>query len=316
MQEQTNKTKLDRALFTEELCSLVHDLLGEDYRTEQSEVRKNNGVVKDVLYIRKENSECIPCFYLDELYRSYCGGENMPGLAEHLADVVLNECESVREQAQFFLEKEWIKEHLFVRLVHADTNKEWLREAVYVEVLDLAAVFYVLTEDTEDGVKSFQMPRSVWDTLGLGSAREYFPNVVENTRRLFPEKLWCMEYTLRECRMDGDNPPAVVLVPPEEYESDRLYVLSNYRKINGASVILYPELLRQLGEKFGGNYYVIPSSVHEVLILKENEENDAEHLNTMIRTVNEQHVLPEEVLADHVYCYFAEDGELQSRMDA
>ena len=56
--------------------------------TDLSEVRKNNGVMKDVLYIRKEDCECIPCFYMDELYHSYCNGENEIGLAEHLANIV------------------------------------------------------------------------------------------------------------------------------------------------------------------------------------------------------------------------------------
>ena len=111
----------------------------------------------------------------------------------------------------------------------------------------------------------------------------------------------------------GKDAPVIRLVPPEEYVSERLYVLSNRRRINGAAVVLYPELLRRLGEAFGGNYYVIPSSVHEVLLLKDTEDEDVHRLNDMVRQVNEQQVLSEEVLSNHVYYYSVEDGMLQSR---
>ncbi len=315
MHTQENDTKMSRVRFGEELCREVLALLGTGYRTELSQVRKNNGVLKDALYVRKENSECIPCFYMDELYRSYCDGEHVPGVAEQLADIVLNECEIVRNQAQNFFDTEWIKERLFLRVVQAESNEEWLQEAVYVRVLDLVAVVYVLTEDEEDGIKSFQLPARIWDLLGLGSAEEYFPKLIENTRRLFPEKMWCIEHNVRECAIYGKESVKVSLVPPEEFVSERLYVLSNHRRINGAAVVLYPELLRQLGEKFGGNYYVIPSSVHEVLLLKDTKEEDVGRLNRMVQSVNKQQVMPEEVLSDHVYYYMPEEGRLESRTE-
>ena len=121
---QNEKEKMCRASFEEELQRFLLERLGVEYRTEISRVRKNNGVMKEVLYIRKENSECVPCFYLDELYRSYCMGEHTEGLAEHLANIVLTECEEVRQQINVYLSKEWIVKHLFLRLVSAKENEE------------------------------------------------------------------------------------------------------------------------------------------------------------------------------------------------
>ena len=312
MQGETSKMKMSRTRFAEELCKLVLAVLGEGYETELSEVRKNNGVLKDVLYIRKGDSECIPCFYMDELYRSYCNGESELGLAEQLADIVLTECERVREQVTDFLEREWILGHLFVRLIQAEGNTEWLEDAVYVEYLDLLAVFYVLTEEADDGVKSYQLPRNVWEALELGSAKEYFPTIVENTRRLFSERLWCVEQSVKECTIEGMSRYVTRLITPQEYVTAKMYVLSNRRRINGAAVVLYPELLQQLGEAFGGDYYVIPSSIHEVLLLRDTENEDAEFLNRVICTVNQQNVPPEEVLSNHVYLYSVKEAQLVS----
>ena len=313
LQKQEKEMKMDRNKFTEVLCRTVLTTLGEEYRTELSQVRKNHGVMKEVLNIRKEGSECIPCFYTEELYRSYCEGEHEMGLAEHMADIVLNECDAVRQEVRKYMKKEWIAEHLFVRLVQTEQNKEWLEDTIYVPYLDLAAVVYVLTEDCEEGIKSFLLPKYFWDTLGVGTPEEYFPEIVANTKRLFPESLWCIENRLKE----GENVWEIVPKSPEEkrngLRAKQLYALSNRRKVNGAAVILYPELLMQIYEWFSGAFFVIPSSVHEVLLLKDTGEEDEEVLNCMVSEVNEKQVEPEEVLAGHVYYYSAEKGLCKSR---
>lgn len=307
---QNEKEKMCRALFEKELQRVLLERLGKEYRTEISCVRKNNGVMKEVMYVRKENSECVPCFYMDELYRSYCIGEHSEGLAEHLADIVLTECEEVRQQIPMYLTKEWIIKHLFLRLVSAKENEELLTDAVYVEFFDFAAVFYVLTEDCPEGVKSFQIPKNVWERLSLGSAEAYVAEAIENTQRLFPERLYLIEKTEEGCVLHEELPERSEVRKDSLYPQC-LYVLTNHRRINGAAVLLYPELLKRLGERFGGDFYLIPSSVHEVLLLKENEWEDVGYLNRMVREVNERQVAPEEILANCVYRYFTEEERLK-----
>lgn len=315
LQTQQKEMKMDREKFTEELCERILAALGDEYRTELSGVRKNNGVMKDAIYVSKENSECMPCFYADELYHSYCNGEPVEGLAEHIVNIVLNECEEVRRESRKYLETEWIREHMFVRLVEFEKNQEWLEDAVYVTYLDLVAVVYVLTEDCEDGVKSFLLPKHMWPPAA-GTPEEYFPVLMENTRRLFPEKLWRIENTVRKCDTGWEAFFKITEEKEETLSNNQLYVLSNYRKINGAAVVLYPELLKQVYERFSGNYFVIPSSVHEVLLLKETgEEEEEAYYNRMVSEVNENHVEPEEVLSEHVYYYSGEKGLCKIRAE-
>lgn len=318
MQEQKEEMKMNRTRFGEELCKLILEKLGEDYQAEQSQVRKNNGVMKEVLYLRKKEDECIPCFYMDELYRSYCMGENEEALAEHMVNVVLEECKTVKEQAKKCLEQEWMSDRLFLRLIHREKNRELLETSVYKEYLDLAAVVYVLTEDTEKGVKSFLLPKTMWDALELGTMEEYFPKLLDSTRQLFPETLLCMERFLPEVR-NAEGGECVWrirdVLPEERLIPQRIYILSNRRKVNGAAVMLYPELLKELGGRFGGDYYIIPSSVHEVLLLKASQEEGKGYLNRLIHEVNESQVAPEEVLSDHVYLYSYETGMLSSETE-
>jgi len=315
LERKQEDTKLDRKRFTEVLCETLLAVLGEEYYTELSEVRKNNGVMKEVLYVRKKENECMPCFYTDELYASYRNGENEVGLAEQMVNIVLNECEIVRREARKFLTKEWMTEHLFLRLVHREKNRDWLEEAVYFPYLDLAAVVYVLTGDDASGVKSFLLPKSVWDSLELGDVGECFPMLVESTARWFPDKLWEIEQVAREGAEEVYQLFSLTEVSRERMRNDLLHVLSNRRKINGAAVMLYSGVLEQIHKGFSGNFFVIPSSIHEVLLVKETRDADEAFFNSMVRTVNESQVEPEEILSDHVYYYSAEKGLCRNKKE-
>ncbi len=309
MQEQYNRSKLSRAEFCTALCAQVEALLGKEYCAEVAEKRKNNGVQKEVLHIRKENSECIPCFYTEELYRSYGSGDSVAGLAEYMANIVLGECEKVVRCAKIYGQRDWMVGHLFFRLINYEKNKEVLQDAVYYPVLNLAAVVYVLTEENEDGVKSYRLPKSLWEMLEIGAKEDCFLQIAENTRKLFPEELLCLESMLVECITGRECfPNGLRLYPADELHAHTLYLLTNHRKINGAAVLLYPGVLEALAERFGGAYYIIPSSIHELLLLKDTEEENAARLNEIVREVNASQVEPEEVLADHVYHFSKERG--------
>lgn len=313
MEKQTEWSEEAYSRFGQSLCEQIRQLLGDGYETELSQVKKNNGVQKDVLYIRQENNDCVPCFYMDEMFRSFCFGEHIEAIAEYVKNIVLGESAEVKEQVETYIRKEWIVENMFLRLVHYEKNKADLEQAVYVRVLDLAAVFYVLTEDSEEGVKSFRLPKSTWKSLELGEPEAYFHTVAMNTRKLFEERLELLEYMVLECmaRRQQIELPLRELIrsPGQKLRENHLYVLTNHRRINGAAVILYPRMLEELAERFGGGFYVIPSSVHEVLLVKEDEIGE-KRLNEMVKEVNETQLEPEDVLADQVYFYSPEKRRL------
>ena len=83
-----------------------------------------------------------------------------------------------------------------------------------------------------------------------------------------------------------------------------MYTLTNTEQFDGAAAMFYPGVLEQLAEKFGRNYFVIPSSVHEVIVVPEETGIEAEELQNMINAVNPD-VAPEEVLSDTLYEYDA-----------
>ena len=85
-----------------------------------------------------------------------------------------------------------------------------------------------------------------------------------------------------------------------------MFVATNSKKVNGAGVILYDGLLRTFAEKIGGDFYILPSSVHEVIFVPANGDMDARYLIQMVKEVNATEVSPDEVLSDNVYMYHAD----------
>lgn len=63
----------------------------------------------------------------------------------------------------------------------------------------------------------------------------------------------------------------------------------------------------QIGESLKGDYYILPSSTHEMLVLPDNGEMTSHELKRMVMEVNNSEVRPEEKLAGEVYHYDTKD---------
>ena len=98
----------------------------------------------------------------------------------------------------------------------------------------------------------------------------------------------------------------------EEVESEAvpMYVLTNRLRQNGAGCLLYPGALEQVAGQIGGSYYILPSSIHEVIALPASAAEDPQELSRIVREINLSEVLPEEVLSDGVYRFDMESGQL------
>ena len=89
-----------------------------------------------------------------------------------------------------------------------------------------------------------------------------------------------------------------------------MYVLSNSEKLNGAAALLDAKTMEAISEKLGGDFIVLPSSIHECIVLPVTEDMDRHTLEAMVQDVNAGQVAPEERLSDHVYMYDSQAKEL------
>ena len=89
-----------------------------------------------------------------------------------------------------------------------------------------------------------------------------------------------------------------------------LYLVSNEKMIFGASVILYPGMMESVAEKLDSNLLIIPSSIHEVLVLSDKLTTDWDYLRDMIHSVNKTEMVPQDILSDSLYYFDRETGKI------
>ena len=192
---------------------------------------------------------------------------------------------------------ESVKSRLYVTVLNRDSNQNYLKDAVHKDLpdTDITAVVRVLCENRKEiGTASFLVKENMLEMWGI-SEEAVYEQALKNTESLFKPDMFNI-MTILSGR-DEEEAKNRVLSPYEQY------VLTNDDKMNGATVMLYPNLLREIGEATGSNFFILPSSIHELILVKDNGEMSAEELQRMVMEINRTQLDPEEVLSDEVYCY-------------
>ena len=198
---------------------------------------------------------------------------------------------------------EQVKGRLAFRLLSKERNKETLENYVYKEFLDLAAIVTVCVEIDEHGVKAIRVTRDLAERWNV-SEEKILQAAEANTESLFPVRMDSILDTLcRVADISRDDLSKEVLA---EEDSPQIMVLTNYLGVNGATVLLYDSLLQQVYEKLGGKFIILPSSIHEVIVMPSASAPPAADSQKMVEQINRSAVKEEEILSDSVYLY---DGE-------
>ncbi|MBR4743216.1 MAG: hypothetical protein IK082_03365 [Oscillospiraceae bacterium] len=201
---------------------------------------------------------------------------------------------------------EEIRDRLRIRLMDLSSNEEKLENVIWEPAgcgFALAAYMEIPDEAGENGVAN--VPRAVAHALGI-EERTIMQDAMEGSASHVPAKLSTMRSALF-------GPPENLLAEKEKkpLEGTDFLVLTTEDGRLGASALCYPEMTRRLGEIVGGDYFVLPSSVHEVLILPDRGNLSPNDLLLMVMEVNEAEVLPEDRLADRVMHFRTDLQKLQ-----
>lgn len=274
------------------ICAMLdctNQKLPDNAHAERQEILKNNGVKNVGLVLQRKDEPVAPLVYLEEFYQRYLRGASV----EALADSLIRFCENAPGAPAWdyhnFLDFQKVKDHIVYKLVHAKENGELLKEVPHLPLMDLAIVFYVLVPAENAEGCSILVRNShlrEWK-LPVSFLYEY---AKKNTPKLCPHRFCPLDNFVKE--ITGEN---------------AVFVLTNERGVNGAAAILYPGVPEMICEVLGENYYLIPSSIHEFIIVPDRGQISPEELGEMLRETNAAEVPEEEVLSDHIY-YF--DGNI------
>lgn len=261
-------------------------------------VMKNNGKERQGITICEEGINISPTIYLEEYYEQYLQGEEF----EQIVDDIIQLYKKVR------FEKPWtgnelqnfesVKRNVVCKLINFDKNVEMLKDMPYEPFLDLAIVCYVIFDLNIHGTAIMTVKNEHLKMWNI-SREELIQLAKENSYRLLPAEFRKMKDIIAE--MTGID---------TKEDDDFMYVLSNEQKSYGAVCMIYKKMLDIVALELKENFYIIPSSVHEVIIIPESKSPEKSEIEKMVKEVNETQVEAEERLSDRVYYYNIKDRSL------
>ena len=282
----------------------VEKRAGENYRVKLNDVMKNNGVVLRGITLMQDDSNISPTIYLNPYYDAYENGDTTLGtVIDEVIDTYERNKINRSIDMKFFLNYETVRSRIIFKLINTEKNRELLRDVPYIPFHDLSIVFQCLVSEERFGNASILI-HNVHLQLWKVNARELYECALENTPLLQGYEQADMNTVLEEMKALGG-------IDDEEIEDMQqevpMYVLSNKSRINGASCILYKDILKDFAMVVDKDLYVLPSSIHEVILLPSDGTQESEQLKEMVREINQSQVEKEEVLSDSVYYYRRSD---------
>lgn len=295
--------------FMEKVKNSVIEKLGKEYQVTVCKSDKNNGVVYTGLRIQKNGFSVAPLIYLDEHFKQYKNGNTT---LSSIVEYVIKESRknSPNVDIRQFLTYENVKNNIVYRLINTERNQELLKDIPHMEFMDLSIVFRCLILENDFGQSSIlihNLHMKLWDV----SVEELYQTAKENTQKLEGYEIKSMTDVLCEI-MEEENLNKYASEECSERFSDDvpMYILSNKNRVEGASCMLHTDLIRNFANSIHSSLYIIPSSVHELLLVPTPNTDDGSAMKNMIKEINDTQVEPEEILSYSLYYYSREDDRI------
>lgn len=267
---------------------------------------KNNDTKLHGLVFEDNTSDKAPVLYLDDFYKKFQDGMPLPAIAEDIAELSRQAAKISLPDVNNLFDYGRYQKQILYKLVNQKANQELLKDVPHIPYLDLAIVFYVLLDCRDDGSMATMMIRNGHLEFWKKDVRTLLSDAHQNTRNIFPAKLIPMSEIVSDIPLDEEEHTISDLDAKLQPE---LFILTNPVKQQGAVCVLYDGILNKIWDFLQEDYFIIPSSIHESIILRASGAS-VNSLNEMIREVNEAAVLPEERLSDHAYFYSRKHQQL------
>lgn len=290
--------------FKKNIIQTISAKLGSTYRVALQDIIKNNDTHLDGLTILSENSNISPTIYLNYYYEQYLTGKSLSSIYGEILRSYYQNVPKENIDITFFTDFEKVKERIIFKLVNYERNKELLSKVPHVRYLDLALIFNCFLDASEGGCATiliYHHHLSFWNI----STEELYSLAMKNTPRLLHYQIQNIAEVIQNLFSDECSK-----LPDDALEPIPMYVLSNNIKLNGSGCILYEDLLSDISSKMNSDFYILPSSIHEVLLIPVRNAASYPELVSMVKEINSTQLAKEEILSDCVYLYSRHTGQV------
>ena len=285
---------MDYQEFEEYVKQNLRVLLPEEYQDSDMTVRevRRPGYTYHGIGVSKQNESCGVILDLDAYYRKYCENASISEIMFTMASVVQTKLPEIEPNA--IRSYSWAKDRLFVRVMNRMWNRDYLEPVPHLKIEDLAVTPHILVAETDGQISSTPVTQEMMERYGV-TKEQLFQDAFENGQRMFPPE---------------------VKVLSEYFGNDKerfvRRIITNSRGVNGAAALFYPGVMEMLTEVMGGDYYAVPTSVHEMILepgdTPRSEEAMVHALRQTLRSLTEE----QDWLSDHIYYYDAQRHQFAS----
>ncbi len=298
--------KMDFEEFCSEVFESIRGYLPENYRdasVDIQKVTKGNDQILTGIVIRDDDSEIVPVIYLEGFYEEYklCG--EMKRVLQDIVELRLKS-EAPSCDISWINDFDQVKDKINCRLINTAMNAEYLSNKPHTLIADLAVVYDVDYSDPKLGQGKVVITTDLMKKRYGVTTEELHEAAMLNlsNSQIVFRSMWDYLMERDPGWMKVDNEAFMLSQADEDLQ---MYCLTNKEWSYGATAILDSKTMNMISLKMGGNFFILPASVHECFILPFRNAKLGE-LEDMVRQVNKEVVLPEEQLSDHVYLYDAD----------
>ena len=310
-------------VFAEGVAKDIRNYLPPEYEDADFQVvqkNKNNGIQLIGVQVNLPERNASPIIYMEQFFDEIRQGEPVERVMNRIASCIEKSSRAPFMNSGIDLTNyDSLKEHLAIKLVNTQANRKMLQEMPHENIEDLSAICYVdFPVDSREEKATMEIRNqylSIWNI----DEKALFQQARANTQPINTPVLQTMFGTWKSLFDEDACVKNLLDENTTEFglsSHETAYVLTNMEKQYGASMITQPEVLNKLNQLFPEGFYVLPSSVHEVLIVPDNGEVEPRRLGEMVREVNRAEVKREEVLSDRVYSYDKEKHQIRQEPDS
>ncbi len=285
--------------------AMVKERVGENVKVEIHKNLKNNGKERIGLVIKEAEINIAPAIYLEEFYDRWSITDDLEGIICEILSIQKEVKLEKSFDSNFLKDYQLVKEKLAFKVVHYEKNKDLLRDVPHIKFLDLAIVFYVLVDENEKGIATMVVKNSHKNNWKV-ELSELYDDAIKNAEVMLPSDFQPMTSIISELLVEEQD----IEKEKEKEKEEAMFVLSNRNRNLGAACILYEGVLEKIAKYLREDYYVIPSSIHEVIIVPFSKSPEKAELEEMIREINETQLEEEEVLSNYAYFYSVREQRL------
>ena len=264
---------------------------------------KSNGQIRYGIVFNNPVTNTSPTIYLEEYYEFYQITKDLDAVIDMLAKLYRS-LPAIQVDEKKLFDFSTAKSRIIMKLVNTEKNHAFLETVPHIPFQDLSIVYFYFMGNAGNRFMDIPVNDDLIRRWGVDTLTLH-QQAMANYNRLLPIKFGSLNQILLERGLLDKEDSAAL---SENGWRDALYCLTNEFSTGGAVLMTCKNLMDKIADFLGEDFYILPSSTHEVLLLPESRAPSKEELDQRIQEVNREALEPEDYLSDHAY-YYSRSGQ-------